>query len=231
MSKASLYILLILIFLGLSKGFYPTSKGKPYVHNEFNFPNLIEGGPITLILEDTFEAGFLMKTYFQRYKLIHGFKLPETLIVRASKEFYLKNKKNIGMSLFRRKNSTKTLGLTPMPPGILYIGDPTYGSWRYANSGQRFWRFHRAYRHYPELFKWGEWKPSFKFYTKAKIYERNESAFYGLNNEFGTSGSVTKTTYSNLSPTKGLEAINFKKHFIKYISLPTNHTSKGIKGE
>ena len=226
MNKVSLYIVLILIFLGLSKGFSPSSQGKPYVFNEQIFPTLIEGGPLTVVLVDSFEAGFLIKTYFQRYLIIHGFKSPETLVVRTSKSFYEKNLRNIGMSLFRRKDSMKKLSLTPMPPGSLFIGDPTYGKWVYENSGKRVWRFHRAYRHYPPLFRWEDWRPSFDFYKKIDIYEQSDKPYYGKKNEFGTNGTISMKGFPNYHSKEEFEKINFKNHMKKFIRIPSIKSSE-----
>ena len=226
MNKISLYIVLILIFLGLSKSFSPSSQGKPYVFNEQIFPTLIEGGPLTIVLVDCFEAGFLIKTYFQRYLIIHGFKSPESLVVRTSRDFYNKNLKNIGMSLFRRKESQNKLSLTPMPPGTLFIGDPTYGSWKYEDSGRRVWRFHRAYKHYPSLFRWNNWTPSFKFFQQAEVYEKSKEPFYGLDKNFGTEGEITQKAFPHYYIKEELEKIDFKIHLKKFIRIPYRGTIK-----
>ncbi|OUR96219.1 hypothetical protein A9Q84_07625 [Halobacteriovorax marinus] len=192
MNKISIYILLILIYLGLSKSFSPSEKKAPYIPNEKVFPSYFYGAPISIILLESFQTGFLIKTFFQKYKIIHGFKHPETLIVRTSYSFWEKNKKNVGMSIFRRGERKNTESLIPMPPGILYIGDPAYGHWEIQDSGEKLWFFHRAYRHFPNIFNWNIFRPSEKFYETALTFLTHDKSYYGENGEFGTEGSLTR---------------------------------------
>ncbi|ATH08961.1 hypothetical protein BIY24_13690 [Halobacteriovorax marinus] len=192
MNKISIYILLTLIYLGLSKSFSPSEKRAPHVPNEKIFPSFFFGAPISIILLDSFQTGFLIKTYFQKYKIVHGFKHPETIIVRTSYSFWEKNKGNIGMSIFRRGEKKNTQSDIPMPPGILYVGDPAYGHWEMLNSGEKGWVFHRAYRHFPAIFNWGTFTPTERFYNTAVAFEEHDKTYYGDNNEFGTNGKLSE---------------------------------------
>lgn len=192
MNKISIYILLILIYLGLSKSFSPSEKKAPYIPNQRVFSSFFYGAPLSVLLLESFQTGFLIKTYFQKYKVVHGFKHPETIIVRTSYDFWEKNLPNLGMSIFRRGERENTESTIPMPPGILYIGDPAYGHWEIQNSGDKLWFFHRAYRHFPNYFGWNEFRPSERFFETALTFLGHEKPYYGENSEFGSNGYLTQ---------------------------------------
>jgi hypothetical protein len=221
MNTISLYILLILIFLGLSKSFSPSEHKTPFIEDERYISSIFSGAPISVTLTESFQTGFLIKTYFQRYKVVHGFKHPEVIIVRASKRFWENNLKNKGMSLFRRNDREGTESIIPMPPGFLYLGNPAYGRWKQSNSGLKEWSFHRAYRSFPEAFHWGDFRPSLEFYKKGKIHLNHEKPFYGSNNEFGLEGEITIKNVKEKTITQTFEVLNFKDHIKKYIDLPS----------
>jgi hypothetical protein len=220
MNKISLYTLLILLFLGLSKSFSPSSQKTQFVVNEQVFASMFQGAPVSLVLLDAFQAGFLIKTHYLKFKFIHGFKQAETVVVRTNPTFWKKHQSNIGMTLFRRSERNNEESTTPLPPGSLYVGDPAFGFWKYHNSGDRRWYFHRAYRHFNKKFFWKEFRPNYSFYEKVKIHLENEKAFYGLNSEFGTEGTVTKELYSNSSYRKKGTRQSFLDHIWYYVSLP-----------
>ncbi len=227
MNKISIFIFLILLYLGLSKSFSPSEKASTYIINQQVFSSYFEGAPLSLVLVDSFQAGFLIKTYFQKYKVIHGFKTPETVIIRTSQKFWKENKKNVGLSLFRRAEGKKIESTTPMPPGILYINDPSYGKWVNSDSGRKVWKFHRAYRHFPNLFMWGKFRPSEDFYKKALIHIENNLAFYGLNNEFGIEGEITKVELAEFINKKEYIKLDFLGHLKKLFEIPKLGKSNG----
>ena len=107
MNKILTYLILILIFLGLSTSFSPSERGTDYIVNERVYSNFFKGGPISLILVSASQNGFLIKTHYHKYRLISPFRPPETITFRTSKEYWNKSQKNIGMSLFRRKSGKK----------------------------------------------------------------------------------------------------------------------------
>src|SRR6476659_7853431 len=101
MYKFFLYTILIISYLGLAKALSPSEHGVQYLQNERGFSKLIKGDQSTVILVDAHATGFLIKTYYQKYRVISGYDNVEELIVRTSKEFAKKNMKNIGLSLYR----------------------------------------------------------------------------------------------------------------------------------
>lgn len=221
MNKASVYILLILVFLGLSKSFSPSEHQTPYLANESVFPHYFIGAPLSVMLIDSFQTGFIIKTYFQRYKLIHGFAGPEYITVRTGQDFWQENLKNLGMSLFRRSEGDDLGSTTPAPPGTLFIGDPAYGTWVYEKSGNRIWKFHRAYRHFPEIFHWGDFRPTDEFHEQLEIHLNNQQPFYGLTKEFGDDGKVTSQSFSNtLNYHQRESPLLLREHLRRQFSLP-----------
>lgn len=210
MNKISLYILLILIFLGLSKSFSPNHKNIKFLKDKNSFSSLENEAPVSLILIDSFTRGTFIKSYLQNYKLIHGFKPKETKVItfRTTKEFWTKSKKHLGMSLFRRENKLSLGSNLPMPPGTLFIGDLAYGNWQKTQQGNKVWIFRRSYSHFPDLLGWGNFKPSEKFYLKILEHKQKVKVFYGENNEF-------KKTAPPSNSTKEKESLN--KKIISYL--------------
>lgn len=192
MNKLSLYFLLVLVYLGLSKSFAPSEQGTVYVPNEFALPHIFPSAPVTVILTDSFKTGFLIHTYIQRYQIVHVFKENEDIFVRTSQAFWKNNLSNIGMSIFSRDDKTSTSLLTPKVPGLIFIGDPAYGSWEQHESGEKVWTFFNAYRNFPQDFFWGDFLPTQEFHKRALINLEGQRVFYGLNQEFGSEGSITK---------------------------------------
>ncbi len=210
MNKISLYILLILVFLGLSKSFSPKHKNIKFLKDKNSFSTLEDEAPISLILIENFTRGTFIKSYLQKYKLIHGFKPKETKIItfQTTKDFWLKSKTLLGMSLFRRENKLTPGNNLPMPPGTLFIGDLAYGNWQKSQKEEKVWIFRRSYSHFPDLLGWGNFKPSKKFHLKILESKQKMKIFYGENNEF------KKITPSSNSQ-KGQEPI--KKKIVSYL--------------
>jgi len=219
MNKASLYIFLILIFLGLSKSFSPSIQGVIYINDEKDYPNIFHERPVSLILLDSFETGFLIKTYLQKYQIVHGFKPTEQILTKTSKKYWKRSKGFIGMSLFRRNEVEGKESLIPMPPGILFVGDPSFGLWKNEDSGQKIWKFHNAYKDFPKKFLWGNFQMTRFFYNKAIIFENNLKPFFGLKNEFGFAGFITqKNVIGKFSP-KSHKDLTYYQHFKKQLTL------------
>jgi hypothetical protein len=100
MYKFFLYSMLIIIYLGLAKALSPSELGVHYLQNERGFSKLVKSPMATVILVDTHATGFLIKTYYQKYRVILGYDSVEEMIVRTSKEFAKKNLPHIGLSLY-----------------------------------------------------------------------------------------------------------------------------------
>ena len=70
LNKIIIYSLLLLTYLGLSKSLSPSEFGISYVFNEESLSSMIKGAPVSVILVDTHSTGFIIKTYYQKYKVV-----------------------------------------------------------------------------------------------------------------------------------------------------------------
>lgn len=215
MYKFFLYFVLTISYLGLAKALSPTEVGVQYLQNEKGFHKLLKGNSVSVILVDTHSTGFLIKTYYQKYRVITDYDNIEEMIVRTSREFAKKNMKNIGLSLYRKlENKEETL---PVPPGSYYVGNPEYGGWRHSQkTGTTRWVFWKAYKDFPKYFGWGKWRPTEEFYQQLRNSQVNQTAFYGLNEEFGINGSVTRENFPHFFRAERTKKIDMKDLLIEY---------------
>ncbi len=217
MNKIPLYILSIFIYLGLTKSFSLSETGTEYIKSRFFLPSIFNGAPVAVILTDYYYAGFFIKTYFHKYRVVRGVGNIENVTARVSSDFYQQNLNNIGMSIFRRTGAANMESTLPMPPGTVYLNDTAYGTWIVKN-GIKQWEFYRAYRELPEKLFWGDFRPTEHFYKTLKDnYEQNSQPFYGEHNEFGTNGTITKQVDLHPSSVHKKEKVNWKLFLKKYI--------------
>jgi len=223
MNKISLYILLILIFLGFSKSFSPKLKNIDFIKNKDMFQVFVKNAPVSLILKESFERGTFIKSYYQKYQIIHGFKPNDqkTVTFRTTKSFWEKNKKYIGMSLYRAEKSDSPGDTTPMPPGFLFIGDSAYGSWEKNKNGEKVWIFQRSYAHFPKLFEWKNFKITKKLFIKVQKHKKKGTVFYGDKNQFK---SIQKNKTIIVKKKRLSEKI--KEYITTYWSFPEKKRTK-----
>lgn len=214
MQKILLYLILIISYLGLSKGLSPSELGMDYVPNEKSLGRTFPGENISIILTDIHATGFLIKTYYQKYRLVYGFQGIEEVIVRTSRDFATKNKANIGMSIFRRHD--KGEDLLPMPPGVSYVGNRGFGEWRADRNKNQVWRFYRAYKNLPIYLGWGKWRPDQLFYEEYIAYKERNKPYYGRNNEFGSAGKVSRKSFPNFFKPERQKKIDLKTLMLRY---------------
>lgn len=220
MNSISIYILLILIFLGLSKSFSPSENRNKFVQNELVISGEFKGAPLSIQYIDEMKAGFLIKTYYLKLKVIHLYSSPEIIVVRTSREFYEKIRPYRGMSIFRRQERTLKEFTTPMPPGTLYVGDPSYGHWNYEKSGRKTWSFHRAYRHLPEILGWQDFTPTYEFFKQSKVHESLEKPYFGDDQEFGREGRISALAFPIIKKKSIFYKLNFRGIFSRFIKFP-----------
>lgn len=218
MNKLIIYGILLLTYLGLSKSLSPNEFGIKYVNNNQDLAELIPGSPVSVILTDIHSTGFIIKTYYHKYKVVYGFQSYEELIIRTSRIFTEQNKQYLGMSIFRRYKLDQKESFIPLPPGSIFIGDKNFGNWQLKDSNNKEWKFFRVYRQIPKYLGWEGFKPSFKIYTKIKLHEKQKKAFFGSNDEFGMKGSITKKAfpkYFDRQSPKEKKINNFLKEYVK----------------
>lgn len=221
MGKISLYVLLILIYLGLAKSLRPDER-RYYFKGYESLDKSAElfRPPTSVILLDSYSEGLMLKTYILKLRFIRVFSDNRDVTIKTSYKFWEQNAPNIGMSILRMDEGQERADTTPLPPGSYFIGSFTFGSWRLLNSGERVWKFHRSYRDLPELLGWGKWRPTKEFYKKILIHRDQKLPFYGPNYEFGTEGSITKANLKRSNESKIFKKEKFMAHLKNLFSLP-----------
>lgn len=214
MYKFFLYTLLTICYLGLSKALSPSEIGIHYLQNERGFSKLIKGQMATVVLVDTHATGFLIKTYYQKYRVLSGYDTVEDLIVRTSKEFAKKNLDNIGLSLYRRSENKEEF--LPLPPGSFFIGNREFGLWRTNKKGQTIWKFHRPFKNYPKYLGWGTFRPDEEFYQQMRSSITLNKPFYGINNEFGPLGKITQQNFPHFFKDERMKKVDMKTLLLQY---------------
>ncbi len=223
MTKISIYILLILIYLGLAKSFYPQEESIEVINDARDLAALIHESPATAVLIDQFTTGFIIPTYFQKYMVVSLYRPSYILTVRTNHRWWESQKDYLGMSIFTRVNNFTPELFLPTPPGAAFLDDPTMGEWYDENHEDR-WRFHRPYRELlPELLGWDNFVPNRTFYNLAQLHQEQHKVFYGLNNEFGTKGTIGQRLliHSILRPNN--KKMTWKDYVKSWFYWPTPH--------
>lgn len=214
MYKFFLYFMLIIIYLGLAKTLSPSEIGVHYLQNERGFSNIIKSDVSTLILVDTHATGFLIKTYYQKYRVISGYDNIEELIVRTSREFAKKNLTNIGLSIYRRYDNKEEF--LPLPPGTLYLGKREFGEWKTNKKGETKWKFNKSFKNFPKYLGWGKFRPDENFYQQTKVHTTLNKPFFGINGEFGPNGKITKESFPHFFKEERMKKVEVKTLLIEY---------------
>jgi hypothetical protein len=215
MYKFFLYCMLVIIYLGLAKALSPSEIGVHYLQNERAFSRLIKGNISTVILVDTHATGFLIKTYYQKYRVISGYDSVEELIVRTSKEFAKNNLENIGLSLYRKTDEKEEF--LPLPPGSLYLNNREFGEWKPTKKGIVKWRFHKSFKNFPKYLGWGKWRPDENFYQQLKSAMALNQPYFGPNQEFGPKGKITQENFPHFFRSERMKKVELKTLLIEYL--------------
>lgn len=214
MGRIFIYVMLVIIYLGLAKALSPTELGMFYVPNEKGLTKAIPGNNVTVILTDMHATGFLIKTYYQKYRLVYGFQGAEEMIVRTSRDFAKKSRNYVGLSVFRRfDGKEETL---PMPPGGHLVGRREYGEWWEDAQKKVRWRFYRAYKNLPKYLGWGLWRPTPTFQEQYLAGLERNKVYMGIKNEFGPEGRVTRKNFPNFFEKNRQKRIDFKTVILNY---------------
>ena len=215
MYKFFWYSLLIILYLGLAKALSPSEIGVHYLQNERGFSKLVKSPLATAILVDTHATGFLIKTYYQKYRVISGYDSVEEMIVRTSKEFAKKNLSNIGLSLYRISDEKEEY--LPLPPGSIYINNREFGEWKMNKNGVMKWRFNKSFKNFPRFLGWGKWRPDEAFFQSLRAHVTLNQPFYGLNQEFGPNGRLTKKYFPHFFKDERKKKVEMKTLLIEYL--------------
>lgn len=215
MYKFFLYFMLVIIYLVLAKALSPSEIGVQYLKNEKEFSNLVKAPLATVILVDTHATGFLIKSYYQKYRVIAGYDTVEELIVRTSKEFARKNLSHIGLSIYRKINGKEEF--VPVPPGSIYLNRPEFGIWRTTKSGEIKWKFNKSFKNFPRYLGWGKFRPDMEFFQELKSSISLNRPYYGRNLEFGPEGKITQENFPNFFKGDRKKKIELQTLLIEYL--------------
>ncbi|MFP5385827.1 MAG: hypothetical protein ACLGHN_07085 [Bacteriovoracia bacterium] len=215
MYKFFLYSMLIIVYLGLAKALSPSEIGVHYLQNERGFSKLIQAPMATVILVDTHATGFLIKTYYQKYRVISGYENVEELIVRTSKEFARKNLPHIGLSIYRRTDNKEEF--VPAPPGSLYLGNNEFGEWKNMKNGEKIWKFKKSFKNFPRYLGWGDYTPDENFYKDMKMHVSMNKPYFGPKNEFGPQGEITRENFPHFFKDDKMKKVELKTLLIEYL--------------
>lgn len=217
MNRFLIYLLIIFTYLGISKSFYPNKQVTISIPNKYAIANIFKNAPLSIILTDMDEVGLIMKTYLMKYLLISGYQDPISVTIKTNKQFWEESKNYIGMSIFRRNEKTNEASTVPMPPGFHFVGDSSYGSWNLnKNTKQKEWIFYRSSSKIIEHFHYGEFIPSHEMIKQARTALKDEVPYFGLDNEFGLNGSITRAQLPAKVFTQKRKSIDYKKHFLRF---------------
>ena len=217
MNKLIIYVILLILYLGLSKSLSPSEFGIKYVNSQKSLALSIPGAPVSVILTDIHSTGFIIKTYYHKYKVVYGFQSFEELIIRTSRKYMEENLPYLGMSVFRRFKLENKEDFTPLPPGSVFVGDYNFGNW-VDRRGKKQWRFFRVYRQIPTYLGWKDFQPTFQTYTRIRTAIDEKKPFFGSNDEFGINGSITKVSFPKYFERQKNEPIDLEKFIKAYLN-------------
>jgi hypothetical protein len=207
--------MLIILYLGLAKGLSPSEIGVHYLQNEKGFSKFIKSPKATVILVDTHATGFLIKTYYQKYRVISDYDSVEELIVRTSKEFARKNMAHIGLSIYRRSDEREDF--VPLPPGSLYLDDNEFGEWKKNKKGKTYWVFNKSFKNFPKYLGWGNFRPDDVFFQEMRSSASLNRPFMGVNNEFGPEGKITRENFPHFFKDERMKKVELKTLLLEYL--------------
>ncbi|MEW6264308.1 MAG: hypothetical protein AB1641_14655 [Thermodesulfobacteriota bacterium] len=175
----------------------------------------------SVILDDMKEEGLLFKDYFHKYKVIAPEKTTQTDWKPVSSNYYSRHLPFLGMTIYHKKDG-KVEGAYG-PPGYEYVGDTRYGHWQTNTSGQSFWTFYGQYRLFSDLLGGG---PIYRdHYNSYSSYRSQGRPYYGPNNEYGTSGSMTQKQRPDFFTRRMSKETAKKSSFASKVEQRTGRTS------
>lgn len=220
MNRFLVYLLIIFTYLGISKSFYPNKQVTISIPNKEAISSIFRASPISIILIDMDEVGLIMKTYLMKYLIIGAYQDPVTVTIKTNQKFWEESKQFIGMSIFRRMENEEQESTIPMPPGFLFIGDTSFGQWKYnRESGEREWNFYRTFSKLEKNFNYGNYKPTHSMIKNARRALKSDLPYFGDNNEFGFDGKITREYLKTKLFNKKKFEVDYDKHFARFFRI------------
>jgi hypothetical protein len=182
----------------------------------------------SILLEDMKEEGNFLKTYFHKYRVVQEQEGWTTDWVEVPENYYQMNEQFLGMSLVTKKEGEYNNKATP--PGYGYVGDQRYGRWRRDERGGSFWEWYGKYALFSSLFG-GWYRPIYmRDYDVYRGYSSRNRPFFGRNQEFGSSGSITKKTKPSFYTRYKSKQSSGRSRFLGKVSSRVGRSSGGFRG-
>jgi len=223
--QIGIYFSIIILYLSLATSFSPTSQDNPLIlKHEQDLFLYFDRWPASYILIDAFKIGFVVKTYFHKYRIVAPYQGVEEITVATTKEFWQKNLNRLGLEISPVKeriiHPSQTKDFIGLPPGSSFIDDHAFGHWAWKQN-EKIWRFHQRYRYLPYALFWGDFRPTERFYLQIKEAIQSQTDFAGTHNEFGPNGPLTKKfIYSRKENREEKVIENIKDYFAFLLRKP-----------
>ena len=165
-----------------------------------------------IILNDMREEGNFVSSYYHQYRVDKGETKDIRPFVEVSETYYKKNEPYLGMAL-TAKTPDGEVTTTPFPNGYQYVGNPEYGQWRQNDSGGSMWEFYGKYMLISQVMNWAGFGLSRNHYSNYSNSRMSGRPYFGANNQYGTSGSVTKKQKPNFYARKAAQKTRSASRF------------------
>ena len=175
----------------------------------------------SIILNDMRADGNFSTTYYHEYKLVYAEQHGDSLVYRTqmsdwyrvSKREFSKYANMLGMTIVSKQQDGE-ISNVQYPPGYQYVGDTRYGRWRSDSSGRSFWAFYGQYHFMRSMFYGYGGSPIYRNdYDAYRTSYRSRRPYYGLNNQYGTSGRVTQQNNRNFYQRRAAREKSRKQRF------------------
>ena len=177
-----LFLPVALLFQGCGVGQNPVEKIQNELQGEKEY---------AIILEDMREEGNFVPSYYHQYRVDIGEQQSHRPFMEVDEAFYKKNAAYLGMAL-AAKTADGAITNTPFPNGYQYVGNSQYGRWRENSSGGSMWELYGKYMLMSQVMNWGGFGLSRNHYNNYSSFQGSGRPYYGPNQQYGTSGTVTK---------------------------------------
>jgi hypothetical protein len=185
----------------------------------------------SIILENMKEEGNFVKSYFHKYRIVKPEGAETTDWLKVPEPIFQQYEKFLGMTILAQKDGKVDDAV--VPPGYHYVGDTRYGQWRSDGRGGNFWEFYGQYRLMTD-FLGGWYRPVYDVdYDAYKKFKKRKVPYYGLKNQYGTSGTIVKKTkpdfYSRYTAKQAAKSASFTDKVSKRIGR-SRTTVRGRSG-
>ncbi len=181
----------------------------------------------SIILSDMEESGNFIKNFTHSYRVVtpeKEFPYGPTEVPQKMYDYY---RPYLGMTIWSQKDGKGEEIIAP--PGYAFVGDSRYGEWRTDSSGRSFWHYYGQYRMFSDLLGMGG--PIYRnHYRDYQSYQSRHRPYYGPNNTYGTSGSMTRKQYPDFFQRRQTKASASSTTFTNKVNQRIGRTRTSSRG-